>query len=312
MGPSIRGSTNGRLALIGHKYDSQDDSVPGFDTVLTVSNDGTAVEVLLHADHRFNGGGDEYFEIDWAPDGRRLAVLGWPMSFTLDERGRERRRLRTSGLVSQLSLAPDGRHIAYFDQPSKREEPGPGLALRVLDTRSRMEHTVASWLSGRQLRAMGSSITWSPDGSRLVTVLKHAVTYPDDGPANFSRAAHLISLDGTDHGPIAGTEDASIARLSPDGKRIAFVGPGGCPEALYVVRIRDGDRKKIGEISCGDPPSAMSEWAPDSRSVAFVNNRGLNPGVWVVGTDGAGKRDVLRGASVDVEAIRGLSWQPIR
>ena len=79
-----------------------------------------------------------------------------------------------------------------------------------------------------------------------------------------------------------------------------------------MVRIRDGDRKKIGEISCGDALSAMFDWAPDSRSVAFVNNRGLNPGVWVVGTDGAGKREVLRGASVDIEAIRGLSWQPIR
>jgi len=86
-------------------------------------------------------------------------------------------------------------------------------------------------------------------------------------------AIFVANADGTGARPlITSVPNASGARFSPDGTKVAFWGEGG-PDSLYLANADGtGVRKASGDLWIStDKPIT---WAPDSRSVAFSSESG--------------------------------------
>lgn len=126
---------------------------------------------------------------------------------------------------------------------------------------------------------------------------------------NGSRAADLFT---SEH--VARLRYVTVAKVSPDGKNIAYVlsvprkpfkdddGPNW--EELHVILGEDGSRPFItGEVNV----SAV-QWKPDGRSISFLAKRGKdkNRSLYVIPLDGGEARNVL---SFDTD-ISEYSWSP--
>jgi Tol biopolymer transport system component len=193
-------------------------------------------------------------ELDWSPDGTRLAyrcgkgndtnLIGWqgrPHINILELNGSGHTTIPTSGSAYWPSWSPTGTRIAYSTKL------GP-------DTESRI-FTVALDGSNRQQIAAGAAApAWSPDGRtiayqtrcgvRLVTPTGHDVT-PRRGAMSCRGAIGLS-------GPPA---------WSPDGKKLAIETGSG----IYVIDVRSGDLRIVSHRATrtwyGELPGRPS-WQP--------------------------------------------------
>ena len=109
---------------------------------------------------------------------------------------------------------------------------------------------------------------------------------------------------GRFHAFTAGAHDTTPV-WSPDGTRIAFSQIGG-RDPIQVVDADGRNRHPITDgMGAGEPPA----WSPDGTRIAFAGYRypgGAEPGLWVVGADGAG---ATRLVASDVHPAR-LAWSP--
>ena len=97
---------------------------------------------------------------------------------------------------------------------------------------------------------------------------------------------------------------------SPEGRRIAFVGPLGSPAtmAVYVTNADGSDPRKLTDTA---PDLGSLAWSPDGRNIAYVKGATCSPWprcghaeVWVTNADGSGRRRVAVGGNSE------LSWSP--
>ncbi len=133
----------------------------------------------------------------------------------------------------------------------------------------------------------------SPDG-RLVAFLSAR-----DGVDH----VFVMRADGSDVRPVrAATQDEEREHTwSPDGTRLAFVAKSksGRPRVLVWDRGRDA----AFAITDGTTIADMPAFSPDGRYVAYVNDDGRGPDVWVARSDGSG--------AVRVAAAAGRRWLPV-
>ncbi len=87
----------------------------------------------------------------------------------------------------------------------------------------------------------------------------------------------------------------SDPQVSPDGKMVAFtvqsvdLAANTKPQNIYVVPIAGGDPVRITNAgTANDRP----RWSPDSKSIAFISDRGGSAQVWILSPDGSGARQV--------------------
>lgn len=75
-------------------------------------------------------------------------------------------------------------------------------------------------------------------------------------------------------------------RVSPDGRRVAFLAASGRESGLFVRDLSGGDASRVPASGGGESHPA---WAPDSRRLAYAVTRGGDVSVWVtaVAPDGA-------------------------
>ncbi len=127
-------------------------------------------------------------------------------------------------------------------------------------------------------------------------------------PAPVTGRPHPITLDA-----IVGRRDLQEMRISPDGRRIAFVVKQGFREknayraALYVIPTAGASApvKLLEEESLSGV-----RWTPDSRSISFLSSRGGAAQVWTIGATGGRPTQVFRHAPGRAEH-RVDSWQPL-
>lgn len=101
----------------------------------------------------------------------------------------------------------------------------------------------------------------------------------------------------------------SEPQLSPDGKTVAFtvqtvdLDQNSKPKQIYVVPTEGGTPR---QITSQGTDNERPQWAPDSKSIAFISTRSGSSQVWVMKPDGSDARQVT---SLSTEAS-GVLFTP--
>jgi Tol biopolymer transport system component len=179
-----------------------------------------------------------YAQPSWSPDGTRLVfarALGPAGAVvTAGADGKHIRRLSKTGALSQVSLSPDGRRIAYVSR---------GRAF-VMQSSGKGRHAVGS----------GADFAWSRDGEELAFA-GSAV----GGPIQVVRA------DGSGRRRVTSGRFDHAPAWSPEGRRLAFTRSArvGGADFLYVVAADGTGLQRLG------PQGASPAWSPDGARLAF-------------------------------------------
>ena len=123
--------------------------------------------------------------------------------------------------------------------------------------------------------------SWHPDGKKIIYNQFLASSTPlveYDLVNNRSRA--LLRQNGLNSG-----------RISPDGKKIAFVVSVGNQLDLYVRNLEGGGLKRLTNDKAVE---ASPTWSPDSRQICYVSNLSGRPRLYIVSAEG-GKSHALPG-----------------
>ena len=214
---------------------------------------------------------------DWAPDGRRLAYLGWKGSaaqlFVLDPDVGDARQLSSVQFgVSALRWSPDGGRIAFLASvvghpegvvaDPRPPESGPDAAPRTpiarvaqgLDYKfdgrgyrdGRRNHLFVVGAGGGEPVQLTSGrwdvgdFDWSPDGSRLVLT----GNAEPDGDLMETNFLYAVPAAGGPLRQLAGGLEFGVARWSPNGDLIAFTGTdalAGSYTRLWLVSAEGGE-----------------------------------------------------------------------
>jgi gamma-glutamyltranspeptidase / glutathione hydrolase len=227
-------------------------------------------------------------EAAWSPDGARLAVTWFDAIWTMTPDGRRARRVVTqpAGWVAERDPAwsPDGRWLAFSAETGSEFDvwvvpAGGGTARRLTSTAGDER-----WPS------------WTRDGR---VIYSHR---DPQGPWHL----FAVAADGSGQ-PIRVTADVAAewqGRVSPDGKRVAFVSDRD-PEAGDESDIWVRDVPAPGETNAGQPVRVTRTpgderdpaWAPDNARLAYVLVRGPQSAVWVATVPSAAAQPESRGAA---------------
>src|SRR5436853_598266 len=87
----------------------------------------------------------------------------------------------------------------------------------------------------------------------------------------------------------------SDPQISPDGRMVAFtvqsidVAANKRPKQIWVVPLMGASPRKI--TNDGDT-NERPRWSPDSKSIAFVSDRGGSSQIWLMNPDGSGAKQI--------------------
>jgi Tol biopolymer transport system component len=165
------------------------------------------------------------------------------------------------------SFSPDGETIAF-----NSDRGGGGIFIMG-----------ATGESPRRVSDHGYHPSWTPDGRRLLFTTEWVTTI-------FGRStlADLWEIDGeTREAKLLFDGDASHARMSPGGRRIAYWTWWGRTQGqrdIWTVAADGSDPQPVTE----DVPTDWNPWwSPDGKWLFFISDRGGSPDLWRVAIDEA-------------------------
>ena len=144
---------------------------------------------------------------------------------------------------------------------------------------------------------------WSPDGRRIAIVSNGT---PSGTPCVVCDSQiYLINADGSEQRRLTLTDGFEHSPAwSPDGRRIAFVGPGDNNfTELYVVNADGSEQRRLTRTAGVERSLA---WSPDGRRIAFAGSGDGNPEIYVVNADGSGQQRLTHNSGRD----RNPVWSP--
>ncbi len=241
----------------------------------------------------------------WSPDGKRLATSTFDRIWISGADGRGGHALRSDSPATERDPAwsPDGKRIAFA------ADSGEGFDLFVAGA------------DGKDVRRLTDA-----DGD------DRWPSYTRDGRIVFSRRAtpfddwrfFVVSEKGSDATPLfpeGSGETEREGRVSPDGKRIAYVSDRESEDGDVDLWVADLDVAERGRVQRtrltrvrgreGSP-----SWAPDSSRIAYFAQREGRGSVWVVtidaNTGAAGERPPTPAATPALVSRRGgaPAWSP--
>jgi serine/threonine protein kinase/sugar lactone lactonase YvrE len=239
----------------------------GIGTLARMSPGGSAREVL-----------DSVTEADWSPDGSRLAVIHvvgnryrveYPIGTVLHE---------STGWISHLRIAPDGKRVAFLDHPSFPDDrgtvmiaTGPGRTRVLTPVYSSAQGLAwvpngrAIWYCGALTGASRTVFAVSPTTARVRVVttlpnLARVLDFSSNGQALLAVDNITTGIQGRGPGEEKERDltwlDWSLAlALSPDGKTLLFdeEGEGAGDRYSTCIRGTDGSAPiRLGEGAAGD------------------------------------------------------------
>jgi dipeptidyl aminopeptidase/acylaminoacyl peptidase len=199
-----------------------------------------------------------------SPDGKWIAYVMGTIDVEKDRRdsdlwmiswdGADRVRL-TSTPDSSESLprwSPDGRYLAFLASRGDEEEKKQGGQVWLLDRRGGEAQKLTD------LKGGVSDYSWSPDGKRLVLVVK-----------DFDPNSELEKKEGSKgktHPPIV------IDRYHFKQDREGYLG------SLHThLQLFDVDARKAEVLTSGNYDEKDASWSPGGRLIAFVSNHEKDP-----------------------------------
>jgi Tol biopolymer transport system component/DNA-binding winged helix-turn-helix (wHTH) protein len=266
----------------------------------------------------------------WVPDGRSLIVAdntapsGPVVLFRISIESGDRERLTSppAGALGDSSptFSPDGGVLAF----ARHVRPGaaevyvmemPGGKPRQLTSGARAMDGLAWSRDGKELvmaskQGSGSvSHLWRvrvSDGSveRLPVPserLSDPAFTPDGRYVAFTQTQldlniWRLPLSGGPAQPlVASTLEDVGERYSPDGSRIAFASNRSGTWEIWTCGNQGEDPAQLTNF--GGPNVGNPRWSPDGRTLAFQVRHAEGDGVWVIRSDGGGRRQIWRNPS---------------
>ncbi len=244
-----------------------------------------------------------------SPDGKWIAYVVGTIDVEKDRRdsdlwmiswdGADRIRLTFSpdSSANMPRWSPDGRYLAFIASRGDEEEKKKGGQVWLLDRRGGEAQKLTDIKGGV------SEYSWSPDGKRLVLVVKDwdPSSEPDKKDGEKRKTRPPIVIDryhfkqdregylGSLHSHLqlfdvdarkaevltSGNYDETAAAWSPDGRLIAFVSNHAKdPDRVdnndvFVVEAKAGAAPRQLTTFAG-PDGGQPSWSPDSQSIAYL------------------------------------------
>jgi len=213
----------------------------------------------------------ETSDFNWSPDGRQLAYCskksGRAEVCVVSADGANETQISgntdPNAYLSCPLWSPDGKRIAYLATSSVRPAGGKKESgIWVIEA----GRSSLLFQADIALRLVG----WSNSGQELIVASAENGGSPPP-PSAAEVSLFQLSAAGGSQRPIADLRSAYLfnLRLSPDGRRVAFVSHQEGRDDIYVVPAAGGEAKKV--TSNHDPRTYFSNlaWAPDGRTIYF-------------------------------------------
>ena len=164
--------------------------------------------------------------------------------------------------------APDGSHAKTLGQGNY---PAVSRQGRVAYTNEFSRLVV----DGRDITG-GLAPAWSPSGDRLAFLRGDGLWVRDMRRGEDTRLADVAIFSPFTQAHV------TTPSWSPDGREIAFVGPG-----LKISVARAGG-SGVRTLTTGLDRQASPSWSPDGDRIAFISDRGESFDIWSIAPDGTG------------------------
>lgn len=208
----------------------------------------------------------------WSPDGSRVAFgSGADYDHTEltvgDADGSDARSLGVT-IRGTFAWSPDGTQIAYVRGD---EAPNGFDVLAIIGADGTNDHVVYRGVTIQ-------SVSWSPDGTRLLITGHPASEDGIAGPEDFD--IYSLAIDGSDVEQLTRTtEYEHFATWSPDGTQILFARSPEYDDADYPsdVWVMDADGSDTRKLTGWRGFDSFPAWSPDGLHIAFASDRDATP-----------------------------------
>jgi gamma-glutamyltranspeptidase len=208
----------------------------------------------------------------WSPDSKRLAFSYLDRIWTSSPDGRNGKALRQGGTDVERDPAwsPDGKSIALA------ADAGKGFDLYVSSSGGGDVKKLTSHAGDERWPS------WTPDG-RIVFSRRESGRW----------RLHVVAASGGEPKPLFGdtaADDERQGRVSPDGKRVAYVSDRDADDGdsdLWIADLEPGPRDRVtrSRIVRVRGIEASPSWSPDGNRIAFFAVREGVGSVWVMSVE---------------------------
>jgi dipeptidyl aminopeptidase/acylaminoacyl peptidase len=237
----------------------------------------------------------------WSPDGKSIACL-YENAIWVDGK----KLTEEPGPIHDFEYSPDGRSVAFIEtDPAKKSEREDS---HVVGAEIRQAHLYVMDLATRAVRRLTqgdfsiNNLSWTPDGKtivveRLPRVDLDSLYHTDLYTLDIASAAMtpLVVRPGADRAP----------KVSPDGRRVAFVSMGGIhdwlrEQRLCVVDLQTHAMRAVSREYDGSPESI--HWL-DADTLVFDGAVGTTTQIFTIGRSLT--RTKYHGVAADIDVSNG-------
>lgn len=140
----------------------------------------------------------------------------------------------------------------------------------------------------------GLAPAWSPSGDRLAFLRGDGLWVRDLRSGDDTRLADVAIFSPFTQAHV------TTPSWSPDGREIAFVGPG------LKISVARTDGSGARKLTSGLDRQASPAWSPDGNHIAFASDRGDDWDIWSIRPDGTGTQRLTDRAGDETLPV----WSP--